>query len=118
MMFKGAIIAGLGFLLLSGCQPKSKEAKALPVDAVVTMYIAALQEDGLMKTYGRPEAFPDTSLDRILKEFGTTSADFKKALMHLKKDPVSHASLDSLLKKAIETETLRSLNEKETEKNQ
>jgi hypothetical protein len=104
-------------VLLMGCQGKQKEAKQIPVSAFVKMYVTALREDVLMKQYHNPEAFPDSSLDRILKTYDISVYDFKYMQNYTANDPAKKSEFDSLLKQAIETETLKSLNEKEIEKN-
>jgi hypothetical protein len=88
------------------------------MDSFVKMYITALREDALAKQYGAPESFPDSSLDRVLEPFSVTPADFKSVHEKFKKDPVQKNILDSLIKQAIQAETMKSLNEKENEKNQ
>lgn len=100
-----------------GCQSKQKDAKELPMDVYVKAYVTALREDELMKQYQRPEAFPDSSLDRVLRAVAVSAHDFKFTQSAAAHDPEKRNKLDSLLRQAIEVETLKSLNEKETEKN-
>jgi hypothetical protein len=100
-----------------GCQSKQKDAKELPMDVYVKAYVTALREDHLMKQFQRPEAFPDSSLDRVLRTLGVNAGDFKFTQDAVNKDPMRKNALDSLIRQAIEAETLKSLNEKETEKN-
>lgn len=69
-----------------------------------------------MKQFQRPEAFPDSSLDRVLKSLAVNAGDFKFTQNVVNKDPMRKDALDSLIRQAIEAETLKSLNEKETEK--
>lgn len=107
-----------GMLIFSlGCQPKEKGAKELPPDLYVKAYVSALQEDLLMKQFQRPEAFPDSSLDRVLKTLSVNAHDFKFTQDAVNKDPKRKGAVDSLIRQAIEAETLKNLNEKETEKN-
>lgn len=116
MFSRTAIILGALIFSLS-CQSKQKAAKELPMDLYVKAYVSALREDHLMKQFHRPEAFPDSSLDRVLNIVGVTVNDFKFTQDAVNKDPMRKNTLDSLIRQAIEAETLKSLNEKETEKN-
>jgi pantothenate kinase len=115
---KKPVILFLALVTLLSCQTKTEPIKSIPMDSFVKMYITALREDALAKQYGAPESFPDSSLDRVLKPFSVTPADFKSVHEKFKKDPVQKNVLDSLIKQAIQTETMKSLNEKENEKNQ
>ena len=116
MLPRTAIMLG-ALIFYFGCQSKQKEAKELPPDLYVKAYVSALREDHLMKQFLRPEAFPDSSLDRVLKSLDVNTGDFKFTQNVVNKDPMRKDALDSLIRQAIEAETLKSLNEKETEKN-
>ena len=115
---KKPVILFLALFTFFSCQTKTEPTKNIPMDSFVKMYITALREEALAKQYGTPESFPDSSLERILKPFAATPADFKNVYEKLKNDPAHKRELDSLLKRAIEAETMKSLNEKENEKNQ
>ncbi|MBL7960781.1 hypothetical protein JNL27_11140 [bacterium] len=116
-MSKKIMFGLIVLIMLLGCQSKQKNAREIPLDSFVKMYVSALREDSLMKQYQKPESYPEPALDSIGKMYGFSSIDFKHTYRAIAVDPVKKVALDSLLKQAIEAEAMKSLNEKEIEKN-
>lgn len=115
-MYKNFLILIVLSMVL-GCQSKQKPGKEIPTNAYVKIYVSALKEDSLLKVFQKPELFSDPALDVLCKKFEFSSADFKYTHALIGKDPARTLEVDSLLKQAIEAETMKSLNDKEPEKN-
>lgn len=109
-MSKPITIVLTALVLILSCQSRQKEAKEIPMDTFVKMYVSALRVDSLMKQYQRPEMFPDQELKLIFEKHDFSSRDFKFTYNVLTRTPDKKKELDSLLKAAIEAETMKSLN--------
>lgn len=116
-MFKKIIILLTAMLVFFGCQVKQKEAQEIPMNTFVKIYVSALRVDSLMNQYQKPESFPDAVLNTICKSHNFSSQDFKHTHNVFNSNSAKKIELDSLLKQAIEAETMKSLNGKETENN-
>jgi hypothetical protein len=108
-MNKKSMFVLAALIMFLGCQSKPKDAQQIPMDTFVKMYVSALREDSLMKRYQKPESFPDPALDLIFKKYDFASQDFKLTHYVLTGTPTKKIELDSLMKLAIEVETMKCL---------
>lgn len=116
-MLQKTMILLTAIIFLFACRAKQKEAQEIPMDTFVKMYVSVLKEDSLMKQYQKPEALPDSILNAIIKVYSFSSQDFRNTQNVFNSNPAKKNELENMLKQAIEAEAMKSLNEKETEKN-